>query len=425
MIRKTIMTALLASSASLAAAQQPPATVPAPVAVQTVPAAAEPAAPDAARLAAARRLVDEALPQSLLERAIDAGVQHAAAQESRDPEEARRDPHLAERTRITARVVGEEANRILREIDPNLRSLLADFYARRLSLAELEEGARFYASPIGRRFYEGAINVALSPEYDQAMRALTPQMERAMEGADQRYLAATADLPPFPGETRPPAGSTPPPAPPAPPRAAPAVPPLPAADPARLAAGNRMAEAVWPTGLFDQPLNLEPALNAVLAMRVGDFGIPLPPQAQVDPNATLAAIASAFDPHFSRRLPVIARFAAGEMARMGTAIEPDWKRIAAVFYAREFTVAELDAMAGFFSSPAGRRLNLETYRAFEDPALVRGLVQLLPRIAVQIPAVSQRIERATAHLPRPSPPPGADESGEDHDHGEGGEQHDH
>jgi len=421
MIRKTIMTALLASSASLAAAQ-PPAAVQAP-AVQTVPAAAQPAA-DPARLAAARRLVDEAIPQSLLERAIDAGVQHAAAQESRDPEQARRDPHLAERTRITARVVAEEATRILREIDPTLRSLLADFYARRLSLAELEEGARFYASPMGRRFYEGAINVALSPEYDRAMRALAPQAEWAMEGADRRYLAATADLPPFPGETRPPAGSAPP-AAAAAPRPAPAAPPLPAADPARLAAANRLAEAVWPQNLLDRPLDLEPALNAVLAMRVGDFGIPLPPEAQVDPNATLAAVASGFDPHFSRRLPVLARFAAGEVARVATAVEPDWKRIAAVFYAREFTVAELDAMAGFFASPAGRRINVETYRAFEDPALVRGLVQLLPRVAMQIPAVSQRVERATAHLPPPSPPPGSGEAGEDHDHGESGEPHDH
>ncbi|MEA3041463.1 MAG: hypothetical protein QOC65_952, partial [Sphingomonadales bacterium] len=194
------------------------------------------------------------------------------------------------------------------------------------------------------------------------------------------------------------------------------------ADPARLAAATRMADAIWPAGLFERPLDLVPALEAVAALRVGDFGVPIPPQMQIDPNSTLAAVATSFDPHFSRRLPVLARFGAGEIARVGTAIEPDWKRIMANFYAREFTVAELDGMSGFFGSPAGRRLNVANYQAFEDPALVRGLVQLLPRLGLQIPAAVQRVEQATAHLPRPATP-GGEQSGEDHDHDEGGDHH--
>jgi hypothetical protein len=183
-----------------------------------------------------------------------------------------------------------------------------------------------------------------------------------------------------------------------------------------------MAEAIWPAGLFERPLDLVPALDTVAAMRVGDFGVPIPPQAQIDPNATLAALATGFDPHFSRRLPVLARFGAGEIARVGTAIAPEWKRIAANFYAREFTVAELDGMTGFFGSPAGRRLNVGTYQAIEDPALVRGIALLLPRLALQIPAAMQRVEQATAHLPRPGTP-GGGEAGEDHDHGDGDDHH--
>ncbi|HEX8653636.1 MAG TPA: DUF2059 domain-containing protein [Allosphingosinicella sp.] len=424
MIRKMIISTLLATSASVAAAQQPPATVQAPV-VETLPVAAPPAAApapavDPTRLAAARGFVDAAYQHALIERGIAAGVHSAAEAERNNPELARRDPHLAERTRILERVVTEEAGRILRDVDPNLRSLLTEYYARRFSVADLEEGARFYASPLGRRFFEGAVDIALSPGYDSAMRGLTPQVERALEGADQRYLAATADIPPFPGEQRPAAGARSRRASPSS-RRAPAAPPLPAADPARLAAAAGMADAIWPDGLFDRPLDLVPALDALAAMRVGDFGIPLPPQARLDPNATLAAIATSFDPHFSRRLPVLARFGAGEIARVGTAIGPDWKRIAANFYACEFTVAELEGMTAFFASPAGRRLNVSTYQAIEDPALVRGLALLLPRVAMQIPAAMQRVEQATAHLPRP-PAPRAEQPAEDHDH-DGGDHH--
>jgi hypothetical protein len=406
MIRKIITAALLASSASVAAAQEAPATVQPPVVeiqpVPAAPAAAPAPAVDPARLAAARSFVDAALPQSLIERAIALGVHQAAEEHRRDPAEIRRDPNLAERSRIMERVISEEMGRILRDIDPGMRSVVSDFYARRLSQADLEEGARFYGGPMGRRFYEGAINMALSPEYEQAMQSLAPHVQGALAGADQRYAAATADLAPFPGERRPAAGASSS-APPAP-RAAPAAPALPAVDPDRLAAGRRLAEALWPPEMFREPFNLVPMLETVMAMRVGDLGVPIPPQWQIDPNATFGEIATTYDPQFSRRVPVLARFGAGEIARVGTAIEPEWKRIAAVFYAREFSVAELEAMAGFFASPAGRRITVESYRAIEDSALVRGTIQLLPRVALQLPAAFQRVEQATAHLPPPAAP---------------------
>jgi hypothetical protein len=401
MIRKTLFVALLASSASLASAQAAPATG-APAAAPAVQAPA--AAPDPARLAAARQFVDAVLPSGMIEEAMVAGFRAAAREELAKPESQRRDPHLAERIRISEPIVIAEARRILADLDPGARAVMADFYARNLSVEELREGTGFFASPIGRRFYQGIMSLALSEEYNRSMAALGPHAEAAMVGVEQRWAAVASQMPPIPGMPpikAPPAGAAPP-APVVPPAAA--GPAGPQVDPARLAAARRMLDAMWPSEVTSRPLNLLPTIEMLISIRFGDFGVPIPPQAGISANSTAAEMATAFDPHFRSRLPILTRFAGSEFARLLGAIEPGWKRISAPFYAREFSAAELDGMTRFFVSPAGRRFGEVSYRAYEDPTLVRGLVMLLPRLALQLPAAMQRVEQATAHLPQPAPP---------------------
>jgi hypothetical protein len=394
-----IVAALLATAAAAGPAQQP-GTQAAPAAAASLPAA------DPARLAAARRFVDVAVPQSMMEQLVVAAIRAGAEEERGDAVAARHDPHHAERTRIAQRVAIEEASRIMRELDPDIRALFSDFYARTLSLAELEEAALFYSSAPGRRFTAGGMSIALNPEYHRAMDGLRPRAAAALAGADARFAAATAHLPPLPG--MPPAAAPAPPAPvaPLPPaedaaRAAPPPYPGPPADAARLASARRAVEMLWPAGPMRRPFDMLPVFEALLAMRIGDFGFAIPPRSGVDPDATVMEIVTGFDPHFGQRLPVLARFVGEEYARVTAAMEPGWRILIAEAYAREFSVAELDEVTRFFSTPAGRRLVQESYRAIEDPQLVRGIALLVPRVVTQIPAVQQRIDRATAHLPQP------------------------
>jgi hypothetical protein len=170
-----------------------------------------------------------------------------------------------------------------------------------------------------------------------------------------------------------------------------------------MAAARRALDALWPSELFRRELNLLPAIETLIAIRAGDFGVPIPPGVGVNPNATLAEIGSGFDPHLRQRLPVLTRFAGSEFTRLMAAMEPGWKMLTADAYAREFTAAELDGVAGFFSSPAGRRFATESFRVLEDPQVVRSFVMMVPRIAMQFPAVTQRVARETAHLPAPPP----------------------
>jgi hypothetical protein len=278
-----------------------------------------------------------------------------------------------------------------------------------MDAAALGENARWYESAVGRRFMAGGLAVASSPDYQRASESLGP------------IAAAMAGLPPLPGMATPTPGAPAATVTARPRAAAPARPSTgPAIDPTRLAAGRRAVDALWPSELFQRPIDMRAVAETLIAMKVGEFGFPIPGDMHIDPNATVMQIASVFDTSFAQRVPVLTRFAGQELARVTTAIEPEWKRLTAEAYAREFTVAELDETTRFFSSPAGRQMVVASVRAMEDPGLVRAMIQLVPRFMSQFAAIEQRVTQATAHLPPTFAPaePKAEDHSEHADHDE-------
>jgi hypothetical protein len=190
-----------------------------------------------------------------------------------------------------------------------------------------------------------------------------------------------------------------------------AIPPRPAppssaqgtADPERLAAARRAAAAVWPAEFFQQRLDVVPVVDTLLALRIRELGIPLPESLGINPDDTFGALVIREDPHFRERMRIGLGVAGEEVMRTGAAIRPELIRILGDLYARRFTLTELSDIERFFGSPAGRRFTLQTLPMFQDPALWRGFVLLLPRVAMQVPALIQRVSAATAHLPPPPP----------------------
>jgi hypothetical protein len=433
MIRKTILVALLASSAATAAAQVP-ASVPPPA--QTAPAPPAPApAPEPARLAAAERLVGAMWSDELFVSAIAAGIaEHLADPSSAAPNP--RDPHHAERHRLTNEATVAEYTRLVRTFAPELRTLAARFYARRLSVAELDESARFYASPAGRRFIQGSIELG---RHADALRDYRPEPSPELIAAgvrlasrvesETRHLAPPPPPPPAAQRERrrPPArsGRRPrveaeadvevampdtvpgPPAPPPPP-------PAPPADPARLAAAERAVEAMWPDEAFAQPLALEALAETIMALPVSSFG-PIPIPGGAGPNASIGQTIEANEPRFQERIRIIARIATEELPRIGPLAAPLYRGALSQLYARTFTVAELDDVTRFYQTPGGRALARETFTGIADPEFVRGLILMTPRLFTEGMGAMVRIGQATSHLPAaPPPPPVA--SADDHDH---------
>jgi hypothetical protein len=421
--------ALAALPATAAAAIQPPQ----PVVVVRPPVAA----PEPARLAAAERLVSAIYPEELLSRAAADAVRQywpgwAAARGTSNP----RDPYYAERLRTADAAATTETARAVRNLLPELRTLMGRFYAERMTTAELDQAARFYASPAGRRFILGSIQLSrhadalrdYSPEPDPRLLAGMMVMGARIEAATRHLQPPRPPMPPMqttveperrPRADRPqrrertrrpreeppemtvhiPEDADHPPTPPPPPP-----PPPPPADPARLAAARRAAEAILPTDAFSQPLPLQELAATLLALPVSSLGpVPLPPG--IGPHATVGEAAETHVPHLREGARIAAGILSEDLPRLLPFAAPIARGALAELYAREFTVAELDEISRFYGSPAGQALARQSLTAMVDPPLIRDSLLLMPRIVPEVYGTLVRIGQSTAHLPPPPAPP--------------------
>lgn len=401
--------------AALAAASQPqpsqvPAAAPQAAQVPATPAAqAQPV--DAARLAAARRLVDLSWPREAfvqaMERGFAADLAAGAASEA-----SALDPHHEERSRLTLQAVQREMLAGIEAIAPEMSEILAHYFARALSVEEIEQANAFYARPSAQAIVATMFTAVADPAYmalfsEVEVEAADRQNAMMRDFAD-RFIAATAHLPPLPGlkegfalgteeeadraETSRPAS-------------APALAPV---DPARLAAARRLSDLVHPEGQRTPTLPLEPAAEIIAGVRVGTLGIPLPPDLAVPADATLGDMLEMLDPHYLERARIALRLFGEALPRMMDLESPGYRRATAEMYARALTTPQLDELATFYESPAGRAVMRESNEALGDPEFIQAFLAMIPRgLAAFYPAM-ERVNRATAHLP-PPPVPDAEE----------------
>jgi hypothetical protein len=169
---------------------------------------------------------------------------------------------------------------------------------------------------------------------------------------------------------------------PAPPAPAPAAAP----DPARLAAAERLVGLIMPADLLrrmaGQPI---PGIDAVAQTPPEAYGLPA-------------------DPHFAERMRIQTRVTNEVMIEIMAEWEPETRRMFASFFARQFTLAEIEEMTVFFSTPVGRRYAEVSLTLTEDPVVMEGMRAMVPRFAEMSGRIDERVRAATAHLPAPPEP---------------------
>jgi hypothetical protein len=108
------------------------------------------------------------------------------------------DPAFRERMKITMDTMMHEMIPIMEKIEPTVRNNLTSIYARKYSVTELGDMARFFATPSGQAYASNAMLVFVEPEMIQGMTAFTPELLKAMPDIMKKVEAATAHLPPMP-----------------------------------------------------------------------------------------------------------------------------------------------------------------------------------------------------------------------------------
>lgn len=210
-----IATMLLAAPAS---AQSVPSAASSPVAG---PADLGPV--DPARLAAARQVIDQVWPLGTYERIMRAVMDQmvngtmasmydmpadtfAKGLKADGPDKstgktfrqvlAEDDPFFEERMRRSMNVMMGEMTALMNEVEPDVRVAFANAYARRLTVAQLNDLHAFFQTPTGRIYARESMTLMMGPDMMKAMQAFAPKMIERMPTIMAKVEAATKDLPP-------------------------------------------------------------------------------------------------------------------------------------------------------------------------------------------------------------------------------------
>jgi hypothetical protein len=184
----------------------------------------------------------------------------------------------------------------------------------------------------------------------------------------------------------------------------PAAPAAAAADPARLAAAERLVTLVMPAEAMQRMLSqgIPGMAAAVMDMSAEDLGMPATPGlSEADRHRSLTELASTRDPHFRERMQISMRVSTEVMAEMMREIEPAMVRAYASYFARRFTLAELNELIGVFSTPTARKYTEAMFGMAEDPAFTEVMRSMMPQMMEAGARLEERTRAATAHLPPP------------------------
>ncbi len=105
------------------------------------------------------------------------------------------DPHYAERTQISTKVIMDEMVDLMITMEPAVRTALTNIYARKFTVAQLTEMNDFFATDTGSAFARDYMMVFVDPEMMQSMMSMVPELMQAMPDIMKKVEKATAHLP--------------------------------------------------------------------------------------------------------------------------------------------------------------------------------------------------------------------------------------
>lgn len=199
------------------------ASISAPALAQT-PAAPADEAIDAARLAAARTVVEKVFPLGTYKRMMSGtlnivmdsmmgsvgdmplaqiaglgGLDETAVKELGDAKlseiMAIYDPHFRERTTLGMRAMMGAMTDMMGEFEPRMQAGLARAYARKFTAAQLADLNTFFATPSGSVYAAESMMLYMDPEVMTEMQAFMPEMMKRLPEFMKAMTDATKHLP--------------------------------------------------------------------------------------------------------------------------------------------------------------------------------------------------------------------------------------
>jgi hypothetical protein len=170
----------------------------------------------------------------------------------------------------------------------------------------------------------------------------------------------------------------------------------------KLARSRLTAAAMFPDGtyasMFDEMMS--GMVDRVLNMSAADLETDPAKRAKAN-RSSLREAMSKDDPHFQERMTIMRKVIGEELGKISGLIEPKLREGLARSIARRFGDRQLQEINAFLATDSGKALGRESMKMWVDPDVMRGMFASFPELFMAMPAAMQRIEGATAHLPKP------------------------
>lgn len=181
-------------------------------------------------------------------------------------------------------------------------------------------------------------------------------------------------------------------------------------DPARLAAAAPVIDQVFPVGTYARMMN--GSMDAIMGSVMDSVGkLPVRDLAKMGGvsedelkqmgEGSLKDMMEIVDPAYQQRMDLFMKTMMGEMIGVMSQFEPAVRDGLTQAYARHFTAPQLADLHTFFATPTGQDYAANSMLLFMDPAVMAKMQELTPALMQQMPGIMQKVEAATAGLPKP------------------------
>ena len=176
---------------------------------------------------------------------------------------------------------------------------------------------------------------------------------------------------------------------------------------ARLALARAAVRYLWPEGTYQRMMSgmmMDQMMGAVFDTKIGDM-VPkngkMTDEEKKLAETTMGDAIALKDPHFRERLRLTNTVMMAELGPIMTKVEPAIRDAMAIAYAKKFDVQQLTEINRFFATPEGRFYASESMLLFMDPAMMKAMMGMIPGLMKAMPAITEKVKAATAHLPQP------------------------
>jgi len=181
-------------------------------------------------------------------------------------------------------------------------------------------------------------------------------------------------------------------------------------DPAALALARGIVLKIVPDGTYskmmkgpmDQMMNgmTSQMLNVPIKQFLAGTGVPEDRIAKLN-NVTARDVMAILDPAFDQRMHITMTTMMGAMGDLLGKFEPQLREAMAEAYVHNFTLPQLTEIDHFFATPTGTAYAARMMTLMNDPSVQASMKELMPEIIRTMPAAAQKVQAATASLPKP------------------------